>query len=171
MTRLLETTNSRSTTHFPVVSLREIRLTRGAKPWLLTCINPKLKKFYLKHHQNWPMVLQNFKALFGKIILASSLLLLLKRLLWLSCKTNLRRTSVLSSNSYHYTSLKVWATIQMVFSDCPLIRTWKKRDSITYGLWKITVLLIELWSLSLLQAKKWVRLLTLCSVAIILLKL
>ena len=68
-----------------------------------------------------------------------------------------RKTNVLSSNSWPFTSLKDLVMIQMVFLVSLLIRTWKRRSFITSGLLRIMELLIELWSVSPSPQKKWVK--------------
>ena len=166
MTRLLETTNSRNTTLFPEVLSKETKLIRDARPWPSICTSLRPKRSYPRLPPSWPMDLPSFKVSFGKITLAFSPSILPKRQLWPNCKMSSRKTSALSSNSCHSTSLKALVTIPMVSSVFPLIRTWKRRDSTTCGPWRTTVLSIELWFHSLLPVKKWVRPLMPCSVAI-----
>lgn len=167
MTRPLETTNLRNTTLFQEVSLREIKLIRDVRLWHSICINPRPKKYCQKHHPNWPMAQPSCKVSSGKITLVFSPLAPPKRLLWPNYKMNLRRTSAHSSNSYHFISLKDLDTTLMVFLVCLLTKTWRRRDFITCGHWRITELLIEPWFLSQLLVKKWEKLHMLFSEVII----
>jgi len=72
MMRQQETISSKNMIPCPEVLYKEIKCTKGARPWLMICINQILIKFYPRPHLSLPMVPQNFKGSYGKTILASS---------------------------------------------------------------------------------------------------
>jgi len=67
-----EIINSKNMTPCQEASCREIKCTKGVRPWLMICINQILIKFYPRPHLSLHMAQQNFKDSYGKTIPASS---------------------------------------------------------------------------------------------------
>ena len=153
-----EISSLRNTIHFKVVSSKEINNIKDAKQWLTTCTNPIQTKSCLKLPPSSPMDLLSSKVSFGKTTPASNHWKKAnsKESNW---KWNWKRTNAPSSSSCLSTNLKVLVTIQMVFSVSHHIRIWKRRSFIIFGHSKTMELLIELWLVSVLHPKKWVKLL------------
>ena len=137
--------------------LREIKLQRGAKPWLTICQSHNLKKFFQRLHLNLLMDRLNCKDSSGKITAVSNL--------WrtkthrasppLTWRSNWERTNAPISNFWPYINLKDLERNQMVFSDFLHIKTLANRSFITCGPWRIMESLTTLWLVSVLHLKKW----------------
>lgn len=96
--RQLEIINLKSTIHFQEASFKEIKPTKGARPWAMICINLPAIKFCPRHHQNWLMGQPNYKVSSGKTTPASSHYQRKKEPHPNNSKLTLKLTNALSSN-------------------------------------------------------------------------
>lgn len=144
MTRLQETSSSRSTTHCQAPSFREINWTKDAKPKHMTWKSLTPTRFFPKHHPSSPMVQPSYKDSSGKIMPASNLSKE-QPPSWPSSKCNWRTTSAHTSSSWLCTNLKVLARTQTVSLVYLLTKIWARRSFTTSGQWRIMELLIMPW--------------------------
>jgi len=170
MTRLQETSSSRSTTHSLDPSFRETNWMKDAKRKHMTWKNPTPTRFFQKLHPNWPTVQPNCKDLFGKTMPVSNH--------WraqlpnlLNSRCNLRTTNAHISNSWLSTNHKVLVRTQMESSDFPLTKTWARKSFTTCGQWRTTESSTTQWLVSVSPPRKWEKLHMHSSVAITHLKL
>lgn len=145
--------------------LREIKPQRDAKLALTICKSLNLKRFCPRLHRSWLMGQLNCRDLSGRTTLASSLWRILRvnhslPLIW---KCNFKLTNALTSNSWHFTSLKVLERSLTVFWVSHHIRTQLSKSFITSGLSRTMELSTTLWSVFQLHPKIWARHHMLCS--------
>lgn len=121
-TKQLETTNSKSTTHYQEDLFQETKCIKDVKLWHTTCTNLTQTKFYLKLLQSSHTDLLSFRDSFGKITPASSPSRELIQMQF-NLNQNLNQINVPSSNSQPCTNHKVLVMTQMEFQDFLPIRT------------------------------------------------
>lgn len=112
MTRLQETSNSRSTTHSLDRSCRETNWMKDAKHKPMTWKNQTPTRFFQKLPPNWLTVQPNCKDLFGKTMPVSNHSRAQPPSL-LNSRCNLRTTNAHTFNSWHSTNHKVSGKTQM----------------------------------------------------------
>lgn len=128
---LQEASSSRSMTQELSSSLTETKLRKDARRWHTTCISPSQIRSYQRHLQSSHMDLQNYRDLFGKIILVFNLWK--DHLVQLILKCNWNQINVRFSNSLLYISLKVLESTLMESLDFLHIKMRVNRSSIIYG--------------------------------------
>jgi hypothetical protein len=107
------TSNLRNLMRRPILSSRETRLPRGARPKLTICTNLIAIRFSARHLPSSHMVQRSCKVSSGRIthVFSHSRP---QEPIW---QPSLKRTNALFSNSWPFTNLKASAKSQTVFWD------------------------------------------------------